>query len=248
MVRLLALWLALLATPALTAPPIVLAAASLQESLTEAAGAWAKAGHAMPVLSFGASSALARQIRAGAPADLFFSADEDWMDAVEQSGELRPGTRADLLGNRLALIVPAGDRRRFTLDRRLPLARLLGNGRLAMADPDAVPAGKYGKAALAALGLWPDVANRIARGESVRTALAFVERGEAPFGIVYETDAMASSSVRVAAIFPAGSHKPIRYPVALLKRSASPDAAGFRRFLASPAASAIFRRHGFGPL
>ncbi len=243
----LALMLLLLA-PAATAAergPLVLAAASLQESLTAAADAWAAKGHARPVLSFAASSALARQILAGAPADLFLSADEAWMDAVEKAGRLRPGTRATLLGNRLALIAPRASRVRLTPARGFPLAGALGGGRLAVADTRAVPAGKYAKAALTALGVWRSVAGRLAPAEIVRAALALVERGAAPLGIVYATDARASRDVRVVGTFPASSHPPIRYPVAVPKTSRHPDAAAFRNFLMSKQGRAIFVRHGF---
>jgi molybdate transport system substrate-binding protein len=238
----------LLLTPAAIAQergPVVLAAASLQESLTEAANAWAAKGHAKPVLSFAASSALARQVIAGAPADLFLSADEPWMDAVAKAGRLRPGTRDTLLGNRLVLIAPAASRAKLTIARGFPLARALGAGRLALADPDAVPAGKYAKAALAHLGVWSSVAARVAPAENVRAALALVERGAAPFGIVYATDARASKAVRVVGTFPAASHPPIRYPVAQLKASRHRDAAAFRAFLFSKQGRAIFARHGF---
>ena len=228
--------------------PVVLAAASLQESLSEAANAWAAKGHAKPVLSFAASSALARQVIAGAPADLFLSADEPWMDAVAKAGMLRAGTRATLLGNRLVLIAPAASRARLTIARGFPLARALGSGRLALADPGAVPAGKYAKAALAHLGVWSGVAGRVAPAENVRAALALVERGAAPFGVVYATDARASKAVRVVGVFPAASHPPIRYPVALLKASRHKDAAAFRAFLFSREARAIFARHGFSHL
>lgn len=225
--------------------PVVLAAASLQESLTEAADAWAAQGHARPVLSFAASSALARQVIAGAPADIFLSADEPWMDAVAKAGRLRAGTRATLLGNRLVLIAPAASRVRLIPARGFPLARALGSGRLALADPDAVPAGKYAKAALSHLGVWNGVAGRLAPAENVRAAMALVERGAAPLGIVYATDARASKAVRIVGIFPAASHPPIRYPVAVLKASRHRDAAGFRAFLLSKQGRAIFARHGF---
>lgn len=217
--------------------PVVLAAASLQEALSAAADAWAVGGHPAPVLSFAGSSALARQIEQGAPADLFISADEAWMDTLERQGLLRPGTRADLLSNRLVLVAPKGSAARGLAD--------LGDGRLALADPDAVPAGKYAKAALEHLGQWQGVADRIASAENVRAALALVERGEAPLGIVYATDAMASGKVRVVLTFPADSHPPIVYPVAILAASSNPDAAALRAFLASPEAQAIFARHGF---
>ena len=240
--------LALLLAPAAIAQergPVVLAAASLQESLTEAANVWAAKGHAKPVLSFAASSALARQVIAGAPADLFLSADEEWMNAVAKAGLLRPGTRTTLLGNRLVLIGPASSKVRLTPARGFALAKALGTGRLALADPDAVPAGNYAKAALTHLGVWASVAARVAPAENVRAAMALVERGAAPLGIVYATDARASKAVRVVGVFPASSHPPIRYPVALLKASRSSYAAGFRAFLLTNQGRAIFARHGF---
>jgi molybdate transport system substrate-binding protein len=225
--------------------PLVLAAASLQESLSKAAEAWAARGHPKPVISFAASSALARQIQAGTPADLFVSADEEWMDAVARQGLIRPGTRVPFLGNRLALIAPADTRGGLAIRAGFPLARALGSGRLAIADPDAVPAGKYAKAALSTLGIWQSVEGKLARAENVRAALAFVERGEAPYGIVYETDARASRKVRIVGIFPANSHPRISYPVALLANASSPDAESFRRFLISQRGKAIFRSYGF---
>lgn len=246
--HLLVMLFALLLAPAAMAQergPVVLAAASLQESLTEAADAWAAKGHARPVLSFAASSALARQVLAGAPADLFLSADEEWMDAVAKAGLLRAGTRTVLLGNRLVLIAPAASKVRLTPARGFPLARALGSGRLALADPGAVPAGKYAKAALTRLGVWAGVAAKIAPAENVRAAMALVERGAAPLGIVYATDARASKAVRIVGTFPASSHPPIRYPVAVLKASRHKDAAGFRAFLLSQQGRAIFARHGF---
>jgi molybdate transport system substrate-binding protein len=242
---------AVLAAPrAFAAPraPLVLAAASLQESMNAAADAWARKGHARPVLSLAASSALARQVAAGAPADLFVSADEPWMDDVERRGLIVPGTRAPFLGNRLVLVAPRSDPRNVTLGPRSNLPALLGDGRLAMADPDSVPAGKYGKAALEKFGIWPAVAPKMVRAENVRAALSFVERGAAAFGIVYLTDARASARVRVAATFPANSHPPIRYPLARLRASTSPDAEPFRAFLLSREGKAIFTRFGFAPL
>jgi len=224
--------------------PLVLAAASLQEAMTDAADVWARQ-HEKPVLSFAGSSALARQIEAGAPADLFVSADEEWMDYVARKGLIRAGTRAPFLSNRLVLIAPAGSRATLTIGRGFPLARALGTGRLAMADPDAVPAGKYGAAALTSLGVWDRVKGKVARAENVRAALALVERGEAPFGIVYATDAAASKKVRVVGTFPPRSHPPIAYPIALLKTSTNRDAEAFRRFLLSREGKAIFARRGF---
>jgi molybdate transport system substrate-binding protein len=226
-------------------PPLVLAAASLQESLTAAADAWAARKHEKPVISFAASSALARQIDAGAPADLFISADEPWMDDVEKHGLLKPGTRVSFLANRLVLVAPAASAARISIRKNMPLAQALGDGRLAMADPDAVPAGKYGKAALTALGVWPAVEGKVARAENVRAALALVERGEAPFGVVYETDAKASKGVRIIGIFPPDSHPKISYPIAVLTTASSADTEGFRRFLISGAGRAIFARYGF---
>lgn len=227
-------------------PPLVLAAASLQESMNAAADAWARRGHPRPRLSFAASSALARQAASGAPADLFVSADRDWMDDLQRRRLVVPGTRSDLLGNRLVLIAPKGSSVRVALRPGVDLRRALGpRGRLAMANPDAVPAGKYGKAALEKLGGWQQVAPLVVRGESVRAALALVERGVAPLGIVYATDARASAKVRIAGVFPAGSYPAIVYPAARLKNGTSPDAEPFRRFLNSREGKAIFARFGF---
>ncbi|MBB3911331.1 molybdate ABC transporter substrate-binding protein [Sphingomonas desiccabilis] len=227
-------------------PALVLAAASLQESMNAAADAWARRGHPRPRLSFAASSALARQAASGAPADLFVSADRDWMDDLQRRGLVVPGTRTDLLGNRPVLIAPRGSSVRVALRPGVDLRPALGpRGRLAMANPDAVPAGKYGKAALEKLGGWQRVAPRVVRGESVRAALALVERGAAPLGIVYATDARASAKVRIAGVFPAGSYPPIVYPAARLRNGTSPDAEPFRRFLNSREGRAIFARFGF---
>lgn len=224
--------------------PVVLAAASLQEAMTDAANAWARAGHVRPVLSFAGSPALARQVEAGAPADLFASADEEWMDALAVKGLVAPGSRAVLAGNRLVVVAPVGSKVRLTTGN---LGSTLAAGPVAMADPTSVPAGRYGRVALQRLGAWGAVAPKVVRVENVRAALALVERGAAPFGIVYRTDARASRLVRVAGVFPAASHPPIRYPIARLARSKSPDAEAFRRFLLSPDGSAIFARRGFTP-
>ncbi len=225
--------------------PLVLAAASLQDVLAAAATEWARHGHARPILSFAGSSALARQIRAGAPADLFISADEDWMDVVEKAGSVRAGTRADIAGNRLVLVAPLRQPVRLTIARGMPIARTLGSSRLAMANPDSVPAGKYGKAALTKLGVWTAVAAKVVRAENVRAALALVERGEAKLGIVYATDARASRKVQIIGVFTSDSHPSIRYPVARLKSSRHADAEGFRRFLLSPKGRAVLTRYGF---
>ncbi|MBB4642405.1 molybdate transport system substrate-binding protein [Rhizorhapis suberifaciens] len=226
-------------------PPLILAAASLQEALGSVAEAWAKKGNGKPVLSFAASSALAKQIGAGASADIFISADESWMDEVAGQGLIRPATRKSFLTNQLVLVAPAKSRLKMQIAKGFPLARLLGQGRLAMADPDAVPAGKYGKAALEDLGVWISAEPKIARAENVRAALAMVERGAAPLGIVYATDARASDRVRVVAVFPASSHPPISYSMAVLKTSSSRETEGFRRFLLSRQGRAIFARSGF---
>lgn len=231
--------------------PVVLAAASLQESLTAAAQRWAAKGHPKPVLSFAASSALARQVEAGAPADLFISADENWMNYLAQRRLIQPRTRVSFLTNSLVLVAPAASRiglgsGRLSIGPRFPLAAALGQGRLAMADPAAVPAGKYGKEALTRLGVWASVEPKIAAAENVRAGLALVSRGEAPLGIVYATDARAAPGVRVIGTFPASSHGPISYPLAALASSRNPEAEGFRRFLVSAEGKAMFRRFGFG--
>lgn len=226
--------------------PIVLAASSVQEAMEEAADAWAAKGHARPVLSFAATSALARQVEAGAAADLFVSADIEWMDTLDKAGLLRAGSRTDFLSNTLVLVAAKDNAAALAVQPGFDLAGALGTGRLALADPDSVPAGKYAKAALTRLGAWDAVKGRIAAGENVRAALALVERGQAPLGVVYATDARASGKVRVVATFPADSHPPITYPLAILTRSASPDAAGFREFLLSVEGKAIFARRGFG--
>lgn len=246
---LLALLLALAgAVPAIAQArgPLVLAAASLQEAMTDAADRWAMKGHARPVLSFAASSALARQVEAGAKADLFAPADEAWMDYLQGRGLLRAGTRARLAANRLVLIAPAGSKVALDIRRGFPLAQALGAGRLAMADPAAVPAGRYGRAALIALGVWDGVAGKVAAAESVRAALALVARGAAPLGVVYATDARATKDVRVVGVFPAASHAPITYPVARLKAGTHGEAEAFRRFLISDEGRAILARRGFG--
>lgn len=249
--RMVAGMLALAASPAGIASgaapagaPLVLAAASLQESMTAAADAWARKGHPRPVISFAASSALARQVEAGATADLFVSADEEWMDALAAKGLVVSATRSDFLGNRLVIVSPTRSRVTIPLARG-PLVRVLGAGPLAMADTESVPAGKYGKAALTKLGVWDSVSAKVVRAENVRAALALVERGAAPLGIVYATDARASAKVRIAGVFPAASHPPITYPIARLKASVNPEGEAFRRFLVSREGKAIFVRYGF---
>jgi len=227
--------------------PLVLAAASLQESMNAAADAWAAQKHERPVISFGGSSALARQIEAGAPADMFVSADEDWMNELAGKGLIVPASRVSFLLNRLVLVAPVANAKHVAIGRGFPLAAMLGSGRLAMADA-AVPAGKYGEQALTALGVWGDVSPKVVRAENVRAALALVERGAVPFGIVYATDAFASKGVKIVGVFPEKSHPLISYPVAVLKAAPdSADAESFRRFLVSRAGKDIFRRYGFVP-
>ncbi|RVT92826.1 molybdate ABC transporter substrate-binding protein [Sphingomonas crocodyli] len=246
MKTLLTILLALLGAPVFAKPPLIFAAASLQESMNAAADAWAAKGHERPVISFAGSSTLARQIAAGAPADIFVSADEEWMDDVAKKGLIRPATRRSFLTNRIVLIAPAGSKQALRIARNFPLLRALGDGKLAMADTEAVPAGKYGKAALTALGVWTAVAPHVARADNVRAALLLVDRGAAPFGIVYATDAKAAPGVRVVDVFPANSHPPITYPIAAIAASQNPEAEGFRRFLLSQSGRAIFVRYGFG--
>lgn len=225
--------------------PLVLAAASLQEAMDDAADAWARKKLPRPVISVAGSSTLARQIERGAPADLFVSADTEWMDYVAARGLVRAGSRAAFLSNRLVLIAPKDSRANLRIGHDFPLARALGKHRLAIADPDAVPAGRYARAALTNLGVWKSVRQKLAPAADVRSALVLVERGEAPFGIVYHTDARASARVRVVGMFPASSHPPITYVVAVMTRSTHPGAESFRRFLVSRDGRAIFARHGF---
>ncbi|HTQ75369.1 MAG TPA: molybdate ABC transporter substrate-binding protein [Burkholderiales bacterium] len=232
------------AIPARAETVTVFAAASLKDALDENARAYQAQSTERIVVSYGASSALARQIEAGAPADLFISADLEWMDYLEQRRLIRADTRRNLLRNRLVLVAPEDSKVSVDVAPGFPLAALLGNGRLAMADPDSVPAGKYGKAALESLGVWKDVRSRVASAENVRAALVLVSRGEAPLGIVYRTDAAADPSVRVAGVFPESTHPPIIYPAALTA-TAKPAAAPFLNWLYRVEARAIFRKHGF---
>jgi molybdate transport system substrate-binding protein len=224
--------------------PLVLAAASLQESMTAAADAWARQGHVKPTISFAASSALARQVESGAPADLFVSADEDWMNELAEKSLIVASTRVTFLGNRLVVAAPVGSKVRIPVRPPAALVRVLTAGPLAMADT-AVPAGKYGQASLEKLGVWAQVSPKVVRAENVRATLALVERGAAPLGIVYATDAKASAKVRIAGVFPESTHPAITYPLARLKTSTNPEAEAFRRFLVSRAGKAIFVRYGF---
>ncbi len=224
---------------------VVFAAASLTNALEEVAQNWMEESGNDVLMSFAGSSAIARQIQQGAPADIFISASVDWMDALETSGDLRDGTRRDLLGNNLVLIAHDGDAQPVTIDEDLDLIGMLDGGRLAMALVDAVPAGIYGREALTALGLWDDLAPYVAQSDNVRTALTFVALGEAPLGIVYATDAFVAESVSVIGTFPEGSHAPIVLPAAITAQSNHPQAQAFLDFLASDAAAKIWRGFGF---
>ena len=225
--------------------PTVFAAASLKNALDDAGARWVAAGHAAPKLSFAASNVLEAQIEQGAPADLFFSADLDWMNKAQASGLVRPGTRVDLLANAIVLVAPVDAATPVDIHLGFDLAKALGGGRLAMGNVAAVPAGKYGKAALESLGAWEGVKDHVAEAESVRAALAFVARGETPLGIVYATDAAAEPKVKVVGTFPDGSHPPIVYPVAITQASQNADAAAFLAFLRGPAARDAFVKQGF---
>jgi molybdate transport system substrate-binding protein len=224
---------------------IVFAAASLKNALDAIDEEWRRETEKSVTAAYAASSTLAKQIENGAPADLFISADPEWMDYLEQRKLIRPGTRSNLLGNSLVLIAPAGSTVPLTIAPGFPLAATLGDDRLAMADPAAVPAGMYGKAALEKLGVWPSVANRIAAAENVRAALLLVGRGEAPLGIVYATDAAIEPRVRIIASFPPDTHPPIVYPVALTASSENPNAPALLAYLHGAAARAQFEKAGF---
>lgn len=229
------------ATTSAQAAPVIFAAASLKTALDAVAADWAAAGHAAPVISYAGSSALARQIEAGAPADMFISASPEWMDALERAGALVPGSRRDLLGNSLVLV---GHEPGAVALADLPAK--LGAEHLAMALVDSVPVGQYGKAALTALGHWSALAPQVAQADNARAALALVASGEAPFGVVYATDAAAEPRVSVAATFPASSHPPITYPVALIAEGAAQaEAQAFLGYLGTKAAAEQFTAQGF---
>jgi molybdate transport system substrate-binding protein len=222
----------------------VFAAASMKNALDAASAAWTEKSGVATSISYAGSSALARQIEAGAPADLFISADLDWMDYLAAQGLIDAASRTDLVGNRIVLV---GARGAPTVDIRpgFDLAALVGDGKLAMAAPDSVPAGRYGKAALETLGVWSSVSAKVAGAENVRAALQYVARGEAPYGIVYRTDAAADPNVAIVGIFPEASHPPIVYPVALLRDAGNPAAANYLAFLKSAEARRFFEAEGF---
>ena len=242
-------WIAALAAAALMSGAAqaetvtVFAAASLKNALDEVGVAYARTG-GQARFSYAASSAIARQIEQGAPADVFVSADSDWMTYLADRRLIVVATRRDLLTNKLALIAPAGSKVSLRIGRGMPLARALGSGRLAVAGPE-VPAGKYARASLTALGAWDEVSDRLAQAENVRTALQYVARGETPLGIVYDTDAKVEPKVRIVGLFPDASHPPIVYPAAVVAGSNNPDAARFLNFMAGPTGTAIFRKYGF---
>jgi molybdate transport system substrate-binding protein len=230
--------------PALAADVTVFAAASLTDALTEIGKSYQqKTGH-VAAISFAASSVLARQIEKSEGADVFVSADPDWIDYLENRGLVRPATRRNLLASHLVLIAPTDSKISLRIAPHFDILAALGEGRLAVADPGSVPAGKYAKASLTALGVWDSVATHLAPAENVRVALAYVAHGEAPLGIVYTTDAIAEPKVRVIGTFPDNIHSPIVYPVALTK-DAKPLAHQFVDYLEGPEARAIFREKGF---
>lgn len=222
----------------------VFAAASLTNVLQKAADNYkAKSGKDV-ALSFAASSALAKQIEASDGADMFVSADEDWMNYLDNKGLIQKSTRKDLLASHLVLIAPAGLDIKVAIGPHFDLAKIVGNGKLAIADPASVPAGKYAKASLTALGVWDSVQGRLAQAENVRVALAYVARGEAPLGIVYTTDAMTEPRVKIVGEFPDNTHALIVYPMALTK-DAKPEAQAFLDYLKGADASVIFSKAGF---
>ncbi len=226
----------------------VFAAASLRNGLDDFAAGWEKeTGHSVAI-SYAGSSVLARQIMAGAPADVYISANVKWIDEVEKAGLIADGQRRDILGNTLVLVAHDKGAADVELGSGFYLAGLLGDGKLAMALVDSVPAGIYGKAALESLGLWDSVSASVAQTDNVRAALALVSTGEAPYGIVYATDAAADDNVTVIASFPADSYPPIIYPAALLTEAADDADRAFFEALSSDAADAAFRRQGFAVL
>jgi molybdate transport system substrate-binding protein len=238
---------ALLFSPAARAADqvTVFAAASLKTALDAVSAAWTAETGNRAVISYAASSALARQIAQGAPADIFFSADLDWMDYLGGQNLIDKASVSKLLGNDIVLIAAKDSKLAAEIAPGFDLAGLLGEGRLAMADVKSVPAGKYGKAALEFLGVWPSVEDQLAQAENVRAALKLVAVGEAPLGIVYRTDAGAEPSVKILGVFPSGSHPEIVYPVARVAASRNDGASAFLQFLASPKARGIFEAQGF---
>jgi molybdate transport system substrate-binding protein len=224
---------------------LVFAAASLKDALDDASAQYQHDAGQKIVVSYGASSALAKQIENSAPADIFISADVDWMDYMADRKLIKPETRFNLLANKLVLIAPADSTVNLTIAPNFPLAQALGNGRLAMADPAAVPAGKYAKAVLEALDVWSSVSSKVAPAQDVRAALLLVSRGEASFGIVYWTDAASDKGVKVVGAFPESARPAIIYPVAVTASSTHTGTAAYINFLKSPSARPAFENQGF---
>ena len=246
--RLLQVLLALLAltSQVQAAEVLVFAAASTTNALDEIAVLFQAKGLGTVKGAYASSSTLAKQIEQGAPADVFLSADQQWASYLDQRKLLEAGTLSSLLGNELVLVAPSDAQTpSITIDKNLDFAALLGTGRLSTGDPDHVPVGLYAKQALENLGQWQAVEPKLARADSVRTALSFVERGEAPYGIVYASDAVVSKKVKVVARFPSNLHDPVIYPVALIAGRASPAAKAYLEFLRSPAAKEVFAKYGF---
>ncbi len=224
----------------------VFAAASTTNAITDIAKLHMDQQKDKVRISFASSSTLAKQIDNGAPADIFISANKKWMDYLEAQKMIAPKSRMDLLGNRIVLIIPAeSSLKHIVIKPDFPLGQFLGDGRLAMGDPEHVPAGIYGREALMRLNVWEKVKNKVAAMKDVRAALAMVERGEVPVGLVYSTDAAISEKVRVVGIFPPETHSPILYPAAVVAGHATPAVGRFMAFLGSPAAKTIFERYGF---
>ncbi len=226
----------------------VFAAASLTNALQEISADYQKKTGNEILTSFASSSTLARQIEQGAPADIFISADQQWMDYAVDKKVIEDNTRLTLLGNDLALVAPENSAlKTVTIDKKTDWTSLLNGGRLAVGDPDHVPAGIYTKQALQYLGNWDQLESKMARSNNVRAALALVEREEAPLGIVYGSDAVASKKVKVVGIFPAESHLPVEYPIATVKGHLTPAVKAFSAYLSTPEASEVFKRYGFSP-
>jgi molybdate transport system substrate-binding protein len=226
---------------------LVFAAASLTDVLGELTRSWEKSSGIPVKLSFAASSALARQIEAGSPADIMISADQEWMDYLAARRLVDPASRRDLAGNRLVLIAPADSTVQLRIEPGFPIVAALAGGRLATADPDTVPAGRYARSALTTLGVWDHLSNRLVRAENVRAALTYVARGEASLGIVYATDARIENKIRVVGTFPDNSHAAITYPAAATATARRP-AFAYLAYLAGADAAAIWKRHGFQEL
>ncbi|EMF4614368.1 molybdate ABC transporter substrate-binding protein [Yersinia enterocolitica] len=238
--------LAAFSSSVMAADITVFAAASLTNALQDIAVQYKKEKQVDVVASYASSSTLARQIEQGAPADLFISADQQWMDYAIDKQQMVANTRYTLLGNELVLIAPKDSKiTKVAIDKKTDWKKLLEGGRLAVGDPDHVPAGIYAKESLENLGAWATLAPEMARANNVRSAMALVERAEAPLGIVYGSDAIASDKVKVVGVFPEASHKPVEYPMAIVKGHENPTVTAFYDYLKSPAAAVIFEKYGF---